>query len=297
VAGLTRAPILVTGMHRSGTSWVGRMLSASREAVYLHEPLNPVRALTLLRQPLPIQYLYVTSENEGEYIDAFRRLLTFPLDSARLEQGVPQKLRRTARLLHARLTGARALLKDPFAVFSVPWFVQRLGADVVVVVRRPLALVGSTKRLNWGFDTTSLLRQPLLLRDRLGPFRADLEAQPTTIVGQAALLWRLVYGVVGDYERELPRIRIVRHEDLSLDPLGGFEQLYEQLGLSFSARARRAIERTTNPVNPKETPVDDPGAIALDSRANLETWRQRLTADEVELVRRETDEVARAFYA
>lgn len=296
LSGTGRPPILVTGMHRSGTTWVGRMLSASREAVYLHEPLNPTCAPTLLGIPLEAQYTYITEENEAQYLDAFRRLLGFPLDSRLLERSRGQQLRRLGRLLHARLTGARALLKDPFAVFSAPWFARRLGAEVVVVVRHPLAVVGSTKRLNWGFDTRPLLAQPLLLRDRLAPFRAELESPPTDIVEQTALLWRLVYGVVRGYAQELPRIRIVTHEDLSRDPVKEFERLYGELGLSFGPRVRSAIERTTSPGNPAETAVAEPDEIELDSRANLDTWSRRLTADEIERVSEQTGELARFFY-
>lgn len=296
MGGLSKKPILVTGMHRSGTTWVGRMLATSREAVYFHEPLNPSCAPALLRRSLETQYLYITEENEGEYLDAFRRLLAFPLDSRLLERRRSQRLRRLGRLLQARLSHARALLKDPFAVFSAPWFASRLGAEVVVIVRHPLAIVGSTKRLNWGFDTRSLLAQPLLLRDRLAPFRAELESPPVDIIGQAALLWRLVYGVVHDYAQELPQIRVVRHEDLSRDPVHEFERLYNELGLSFGGRVQSAIERTTSPENPAETAVAEPDVIELDSRANLETWTRRLTEEEIKRVRRQTEEVAQAFY-
>jgi hypothetical protein len=296
LSGTGRAPILVTGMHRSGTTWVGRTLSASREAVYFHEPLNYKSAPTLLGLPLEGQYTYISEENEDEYLDAFRRLLSFPFDSRLFERSRRQRLRRIGRLLHARLTGARALLKDPFAVFSAPWFARRLGAEVVVVVRHPLAVVGSTKRLGWGFDTRSLLAQPLLLRDRLEPFRGELESQPVTIVEQAALCWRVVYQVVHDYAQELPRIRVVRHEDLSREPMQEFERLYDGLGLSFSQRVRRAIERTTSSRNPAETAVSRPDAIELDSRANLENWNQRLTAEEIERVREQTGELSRLFY-
>jgi hypothetical protein len=284
-------------MHRSGTTWVGRMLAASREAVYFHEPLNPVCAPALLRLDVAPQYLYVTEENEAEYLDAYRRLLAFPLATRRAERRAPQRLRRVARLLHARLTRARALLKDPFAVFSIPWFVRRLGAQVVVVVREPLAIAGSTARLGWGFDTRSLLGQPLLMRDRLEPFRAELEAPPTNIVGQVALLWRIVHQVVGDYARELPEIRVVRHEDLSREPVEEFERLYDAFGLTFGRRTVRAIERTTSPENPSQIAVTEPESIEVDSRANLEAWKTRLTPEEIERVRRETEPVARLFYS
>jgi hypothetical protein len=182
-------------------------------------------------------------------------------------------------------------------VFSIGWFARRLSADVVVVVRSPAALVGSTKRLGWGFDTRFLLSQPRLLRDSLEHERAALEAPPTNVVEQAALLWRLVYETAAVCARELKEVRIVRHEDLSLDPVGSFERLYDRLGLSFNRRARRVVERTTRAGNPEESPLDDPGAIRLDSRANLEVSRGRLTADELDLVQRQTAEVARLFYS
>ena len=36
-----KAPVVVTGMARSGTSWVGKLLQASGELTYINEPLNP----------------------------------------------------------------------------------------------------------------------------------------------------------------------------------------------------------------------------------------------------------------
>ncbi len=284
-------------MHRSGTTWVGRMLTASRQAVYFHEPLNPEVAPMLLKRPVETQYLYLSEDNEDGYPEAFTRLLGIPLGTVRAEPIHRQRPKRLARLLHARLTRARPLLKDPFALFSIPWFVKRLGATVVVVVRHPLAIAGSTKRLAWGFDTSWLLRQPLLMRDRLEPFRRALEAQPITLIGQAALLWRILYETAGEYARELPQVHVVRHEDLSRNPLREFERLYATLGLEFSHHAAHVVSIASEPGNPIETRVSEPGEIRLDSRANLDRWKERLTGEEIELVRSETDELARTFYS
>ena len=294
---MARTPILVTGMHRSGTTWVGRILTASREAVYLHEPLNPLSAPHLLGLRIGRQYVYITEEDENGFPEAYRRLLGFPLGAARAERNAAQQLRRAVRLAHARVTGARALLKDPFAVFSIPWFARRLGAQVVVVVRRPEAVAGSAKRLGWGFDTRWVLGQPLLMRDRLEPYRAELEAQPDTLVGQSALLWKIVYGTVREDARELPQITLVRHEDLSREPLDGFRRLYGSLGLTFGERSRNAVERTTSASNPPETDLSVPGSVLVNSEANLESWKTRLTPEEVELVRAETDELAAELYS
>jgi hypothetical protein len=36
------SPVLVTGIHRSGTTWVGKMLAAAPGVVYINEPLTGI---------------------------------------------------------------------------------------------------------------------------------------------------------------------------------------------------------------------------------------------------------------
>ena len=60
-----------------------------------------------------------------------------------------------------------------FAVFSAEWFARQMGFRVVVIVRHPLAVVSSRKRLGWRFDLDELLAQPLLLRDWLTPIETS----------------------------------------------------------------------------------------------------------------------------
>lgn len=56
--------------------------------------------------------------------------------------------------------GKRALLKDPFAVFSVPWFAKKLNCQIVITVRHPAAFASSLQRLGWNFDFKDLLDHP-----------------------------------------------------------------------------------------------------------------------------------------
>ena len=138
-----------------------------------------------------------------------------------------------------RLQDARPLLKDPFAVFSVPWFAEVLGCQVIILVRHPLAFVSSLKRLQWTFDFQDLLSQPLLMRDHLEPFRDQMSAMinnPDDVIAQGSLLWRMVYSVVDGYRSSYPEFMVVRHEDLSRNPEGGFRDLYASLGLAFTPK-------------------------------------------------------------
>jgi hypothetical protein len=155
----------------------------------------------------------------------------------------------TAGFALGRLRGRRALLDDPYAVFGAPWLARRVGCRVVVTVRDPVATVSSWRRLGWTPRLAELLAQPALVRDRLGRFAPDLEAalaDGADGVGQAGLLWRVIYGTVAGYRAEIPGLEVVRHEDLSADPVPAFAALYGRLGLPFEPDAERAIVAATS---------------------------------------------------
>ena len=129
---------------------------------------------------------------------------------------------------------------------------------------------------------TDLFRQPALVLDWLGPFereRKEALVPSHDLVDRVALLWRVIYRVVGEYQRRFPDFHIVRHEELSRDPLGEYAKLYQQVGLPFTRGAADIIAAASSPQNPKETRTDDPHDIRLDSRANLQSWRQKLSSE------------------
>jgi hypothetical protein len=68
---------------------------------------------------------------------------------------------------------------------------------------------------------------------------AALAADGDGGVGPASLLWRVIYGTVAGYRHELPGLEVVRHEDLSADPVPAFRSLYGRLGLPFGPAPSR----------------------------------------------------------
>lgn len=299
-----RPPILVTGAHRSGTTWAGKMLAANSETAYISEPLNVLHRPGVLRVPVKHWYLYINEENEADYLPAFRALLEFRyhiLSEVRALRSWKDFLR-MGRDLHiffkGEMEGRRALLKDPFAVFSMPWFAKRLNCQIVVIVRHPAAFASSLKRLNWPFDFRDLLDQPLLMRDHLEAHRADMETtRADDLIGQAALLWRMIYRVVHATLDLHPAFKVIRHEDLSRDPVRGFRELYQFLDLDFTARVEAAILSSSNSENPVELSKKKVHSVRLDSRASLDNWKQRLSTDEIARIRKIAEPVSHLFYS
>jgi hypothetical protein len=196
------------------------------------------------------------------------------------------------------MRGQRALLKDPFAVFSTPWFAKRLNCKVIITVRHPAAFASSLKRLNWPFDFRDLLDQPLLMRDHLEPYREEMECiQADDVIGQAALLWKLIYRSVHAAQESHPEFLIVRHEDLSLDPVGGYRNLYSSLGLEFTPRVEKAILNSSSSENPVELSRKKVHGYKLDSRSNVSAWKKRMTSEEINRIREITAEVAPLYYS
>jgi hypothetical protein len=304
VPGLSGRPILVTGMPRSGTTWVGRVLSAGGGAGYLNEPFNLATSPGTIRVPVDRWFPYVTEENEHEILPAFGPILRFEYPLRR-ELG---RCRSYVDLLHTlkmwrsfvQGRGRRPLVKEPHAVFSAEWFAGRLDADVVVTVRHPAAVVSSWKRLDWSFDFAHLLGQPALMRDLLGPFRTEMERalEPGhDLVDRVALLWHVVYRTVASYRERFPAFLVVRQEDLSREPGTGYRGLFEALDLPLTRAAERAIAEASSSANPKETTVENPHETRLDSRANLTSWKRRLSEDELERIHAATADTAALFYS
>jgi hypothetical protein len=298
-------PILITGAHRTGTTWVGKMLAASGQAGYISEPLNLWHRPGVLRTPVQHWYTYICAENEHAYLPALRETLEFryhlwqEIRSLRFRKDAIRMARDWGIFTRGRFLAQRPLLKDPFAIFSAPWFHDRLGCQVVITVRHPAAFASSLKRLGWDFDFSHLLDQPLLMRDLLGPFRSQMEAMclaTEDIIGQASLLWRITYEIAAAFCVRYPDFLIVRHEDLSLDPPGSFQKLYQVLGLDFTPQAQKAVSDSSSAENPGEVSKKAVHAVRLDSRANLHNWKRRLQSQEIDRVRQLTQTTAQHFY-
>ena len=313
-------PLLVTGMPRTATSWVGKMLEASGGLVYVNEPMNPQhppgRSPGVLRAEVAHAFQYISDHNEREWLPAFRdtvRLRFRPLAELRRNHrpyDLARTVKYTAGFAIGRLRGRRALLDDPYAVFAAPWLARRVGCRVVVTVRDPVATVSSWRRLGWAPRLGELLAQPALVRDRLARFAPELEAMVRAgngdrpdPVGPASLLWRVIYGTVATYRDEVPGLEVVRHEDLSADPVPAFAALYGRLGLAFGPGAERAVREATSAGSGggamrwsvSAGGVSKTAARRLDSRANLQVWRERLSEEEAARVRELTADVAPLF--
>lgn len=298
-------PILITGAHRTGTTWVGKMIALDPDITYVSEPLHLDHSRGVLSQPVENWYDYICDENGAQFKDAYKNTIQFKyrlwmaIRHLRNIKAAGKVIRDSSIFISSRILKRRALLKDPFAVLSVPWFISALDSQVVIMVRHPIPFVSSLKRLGWSFDFNHLLNQPLLMRDHYEPFRSDMvhtKQNEQDIVGQGILLWRMIYTLVHQYQTQGVDIQLIRHEDISQRPLPIFEEIYQQLGISFSQQIEENIIMSTQTSNPNEIAQYDEHAVRLNSLANLRNWKKRLTDLEIDRIVKGTRDVVKDFY-
>ena len=299
-------PILVTGSHRSGTSWVGGMIAASRSP----RVGSIWEAFSLEHRPgtfdvrFPYWFPYVCSENGAPLVAPIADMLRFrykpmaELGSLRGAKDAGRMVRDWARFVRYRRANAVPLLKDPIALFSAEWLCDTFDMDVVVMIRHPAAFAYSLKRLNWAHPFDHFLRQPLLMRDLLQPFEPELRefaARPRPVLDQAILLWNILHSTVMLYRDRRPDWLYLRLEDVASDPEENFEHIYARLGLTYDETARAVVVAHSAPDNPSE--AEAPESIRRNSRASIVTWKSRLTNEEIHRVRSGVEHISHAFYS
>jgi|SRR5579859_1100286 len=301
----SRDAILVTGSHRSGTTWVGKTIAASPAVVYFREPFNLDRPPEERWVPVKYWYTYVSTENEQAYAGAIRRILDWRLNpyaplQAAGARPITARLRDRLRPIKRRLRGTRALLKDPIAIFSAPWLATRFNMRLVVMIRHPAAFASSVKLLNWKHPFSDFLNQPLLMKDLLQPFEDEIREYIETehdVIDHAALLWKLIHYVIGKYVERHPDWIFVRHEDLSRDPLNRFQAIFDNLDLEFSPSVADYIRAQSLLPDTGDQSRLDPFTLKRNSLANISNWKTRLTPGEIERIKLQVQDISKYFYS
>lgn len=301
-------PVLVTGAPRSGTTWLGRMLTIGPELYYVHEPFNPLikSSAAIYQLKIPHYFIHICEDNEVDFLEPTRRLMENRHDlmrgllGVRSPRDVLDVLRNARTSRERRARGARPLIKDPIALMSAEWLARRFDMHCIVMIRHPAAFVASMKRLGWASHPEKwALTQPLLMRDYLRPFEEQIRRMSEgehDLIERASLAWKMHHHVISLYKDRHPDWIFLRHEDISRDPPSSFELLYARLGLPFTGEAQRVIAEHSGKANP-ERATGSEKTLKLDSQLNISSWKHRLSTEEIDRIRGYVDDVARKFYA
>ncbi|MEA3440171.1 MAG: sulfotransferase domain-containing protein, partial [Chloroflexota bacterium] len=133
--------ILLLSYPRSGSSWIGKVLSTSPDIAYLREPVNQA---------------YLNKFNEGAIIDPYRDETTLKWYTQFADQafmGIPPEnvaylIENTGDLSLLRRRRTNILIKEVNPL-AASLYVQRYSPKVVYIVRHPAAVAASFAKMGW----------------------------------------------------------------------------------------------------------------------------------------------------
>ncbi len=299
----TLKPILITGSHRSGSTWAGQMLAVAPHVAYIHEPFNIAIKASVNPKPFKYWFQYICEENSEYYNSVIDGIINYkyPLNSIvkqRTIRGIIKAIRNKLIFSWHKINNDRPLIKDPIALFSAEWLYKKFNMDILVMIRHPAAFCSSLKIKNWKFDFNHFLKQPLLMEKYLSKFEKKIREYTKTekdIIDQAILLWNCIHYTINLYRETHPEWLFIKHEDLSRDPIQQFQSIYEAFDLEFTDRVKTRIPKSSGSHNPIEQQVKN--EFLRNSKENIYSWKNRLSQSEIELIKMKTYEVSTLFYS
>ncbi len=300
-------PILVTGTHRSGSTFIGRMLSLPLNIGYISEPFNPEHGL----KGIPNSFLYIKEGmiNEEKYFLLIKNLLEkngiyrySPIKnngSSIIKKIAVILFKNRANLYYLKAKYNpfvnRYLIKDPIACLASEWLHQKFKMSVVIIVRHPAGFTSSIKKWNMRYNFEEFLSQKELMIDYFNNCFNGYNVKNLSIIEEGALLWKSIYSILLKYKSRNPNMIIVRYEDIASNPLDEFSKLYSKLGIDFTYDIEKQIIKYTRDINPNETKYRH--AIKKDSRKVAKQWVHVLTKKEIEYIKKSTSDIADIYYS
>jgi sulfotransferase family protein len=294
-------PLLVIGVPRSGTTWVGRVLRFTEGARYVNEPDNEHVELFALHAKRRLGRWPVLAP--GDRAPGYERVWSrafaggvvrrvsrkrqsladrfYPPPDAEVPpprvhgwEGVRVRIAAALEVRRAPRPAGPVIVKTVFAHLALDWLAERFRPDVLIVLRDPLNVIASQTELDPKLlKIPALGDHPEVLRrvvEPLGLPAPDPDASP---VGRRAWNFGLLTAAMMAAAARHPGWHIVRHEDLLVDSQPAFRSLVDRLGLTWTDRCGRYLEASNTPGSGYST-----NRLASEQR---DRWRRTLNDDQV----------------
>lgn len=93
-----------------------------------------------------------------------------------------------------------------------------------------------------------------------------------------------------------PEWLMLNHENISIEPIRHFENIYKHFQLNFTDDIKTKIIDYTSQSNPSEAVKGKWNSLKRNSSQNVKNWKNRLSPEEIEKIYNGTNEIAMNFY-
>jgi hypothetical protein len=249
--------IFVTGVIRSGTTFVGKVLSLPLAVDYIHEPFNPLCGMPGIDR----WYCYARPSLDSKAMQRDRELtksiFTYDLtlrnwypDSDPWHRKLIKSLVGSRGPFYLRLAKPNpfhkaAVIKDPIANLMTEYLYLHFQVKPVIIIKHPVSFIASLKRVNWCPNPSEIDGRSHLIEDYFSDEADFFERDWSDPILGAAAYWRIVHKVLLTQSRKYSDWQVITHEELSQNPVPVFHRLYDQLDLPWSDAIAQKILKFT----------------------------------------------------
>jgi len=263
-----RKSILVAGTARSGTTWLGDLITSQIPCRILFEPFNP----DLVSEYRAFHYFqYMRPDSENDQLHAFaHKVFSGEIRNPWIDRQNEWILPKYRLIKEIRANLLLKWLHDHFS--EVP---------ILFLLRHPCAVVLSRLELGWASDSDikPFLSQPELVSDYLGDHLALIRSAKTT-EEKHAIIWS-VSTLVPLKQFKPGELKIVYYENLCTQPEIELPDIFKSIGQHYE--------------NPRIDKINQPSQTAKETSAvvtgkdKVTHWKKKLTPSQIENILRVVD--------
>ena len=250
--------IYVTGVPRSGTTFVGKVLSLPLKVDYIHEPFNPQCGIVGLNYWYPYVRPTVDTEEMQAFHDIAKNIFSYDFNFKKYIPKNDTWQRKTIKAIvgsrgkfYLRLAKVNpfhtaAVIKDPIGNLLTEYLYHNFQVKPVIVVKHPLSFIASIKRVNWWIQASWITEsQPHLVKDYFHDELDFINRKYDKLLEGSAAYWRATYKVLLEQASKHSDWQVITHEELCNSSVSVFRKLYKKLDLPWSTAVERKITRLT----------------------------------------------------
>jgi len=299
--------LIVTGMHRSGTTFIGSVIEQSKVYDYIHEPFNLYYGVEGVDQWYP--YLDPNDDSSlTQILDNLHSLnIKFKDVENKKDNFFKSKIRTILKskgnldLIKYKIKPLfmrkEILLKDPFLSLCSGYLAKKYDdTKIIYVVRHPVAIYNSVKRMNWDFDFEHLVQQHKLMKH---PCVQELQLESLEKTAplhiKVAFLWKVLYCIVHEQSNTLKdKTMIVIHENFSENPYTDIKRMFTFLNIDLNSDVEKFIELNMfgGAINVQNDKLHN---FKRNSKELAYSWKQKWKPEYDEIIKI-TDNVLQIYY-
>lgn len=253
--------ILVAGEHRSGTTWLGEMLSKYFHYRFMFEPFHPDE----FPEYEEFVYRYIPPDlNNKQYYEKFSKIFRGNIKSEWVDRDNRFFVSKGRVIKFIRINLMLGWIRENFPELPI-----------VFIIRHPCAVVSSRLMVNWDpFEFDLILEQEDLINKFLGSYLDFLE-KPKTKLEKLVCLW-CIENMVPLKMMSDKKWHVVAYENLVINLEKEFKKIVEYI--------EPDLKFNPSKVENEKSILTTDGSALLNDIPLLEVWKHRLNSEQIKKI-------------